>query len=95
MAVVNLNARFSPRVLIPSPAVPPSGGTLTVKTSDGVTCVARFLSVWDNSDGRYDGELDALCRRQWGCGFDLVRTMWDGRLGRTGDVWHYVELKKI
>jgi len=64
-------------------------------TLDGVDCVAHFLSTWDNRGGRYTEQLDGLCHRQWGCAFELIHTIWEGRLDTVEELWHYVELKRI
>ena len=90
-----INARYVERILIPESAFP--GGSfesMPIRTSDGVCCTAHFLCTWDNSDHRFDDELDGLCFRQWDCSFDLIRKMWDGRLVDRGNIWHYVELKR-
>jgi len=96
MAPAKFNALYTEKVLAPDDALPRwcVEGT-PLETSDEVVCMAHFLSTWDNSNHRYDDELDGLCHRQWGCSFDLIRNIWRGRLEFVGDVWHYIELKKI
>ena len=91
-----VKVRFAERVLIPQTALPLGCMDMTeITTDDDVRCAAHFLCGWDNSGGRYNEELNGLCQRQWDCSFDLVRNIWRGRLEFVGDVWHYIELKKI
>lgn len=91
-----VKARFAGKILIPDAALPRGlGEGDTLETSDGVVCVAHFLSAWDNSDGRYDDELDWFCQREWGLGFPVLRSAWIGRIDNIGNVWHLIELKKI
>lgn len=90
-----IKARFADKILAPDLALPrlaPEG--VALMTSDGVACVAHFLSTWDNTDGRYDEELDGLCQRQWGVPFQVIRSVWIGRINNIGSLWHYIELKK-
>lgn len=96
MTPIHIDAKFADRILVPGDALPkgcPSG--VCLKTSDDVVCLAYFLSTWDNGQRRYYDELDRLCHRQWNCSFDLIETMWQGRLGQVGDIWHYMELKRV
>lgn len=91
-----INAKYTDRILLPGSAIPKgSKDMLPVKTADGTVCLAHFLSTWDNGGGRYEAELDRLCQRQWGCGFELIRSLWRGRLISVDEIWHYIELKKI
>ena len=95
MSGYRIKARYSEKALIPDNALP--GGCVNgtrLETSDGVSCVAHFLCTWDNSDGRYDTELDGLCHRQWGVDFSLLRSAWIGRIDNIGVFWHYIELIK-
>ena len=96
MAPFVINARFSDRILAPAEAFPLGcADMLPVRTTDKVDCVAHFLSTWNNGDGRYNDELDGLCHRQWGCSFALVRSMWEGRIDRLSNIWHFIELKIV
>ena len=90
-----IKARFADKILAPDLALPkaaPEGVALV--TLDDVPCVAHFLSTWDNSDGRYDDELDLLCQREWGCSFGVLRSVWIGRIDKVGNYWHLIELRK-
>lgn len=94
--MIEIKARFADRILLPDAALPP--GVLegaTMVTTDGVNCVAHFLSTWNNKDGQYDEEFDNLCQRLWGCSFRLIRSAWIGRIGNIGQWWHLIELKRI
>lgn len=93
--MVRIKARFAERVLAPGNALAGVREGDTVETSDGVSCVAHFLSGWDNADGRYDDELDGLCERQWGISFPVLRSVWIGRINYIGNIWHMLQLKKI
>ncbi len=96
MRPIELNIRYAEKILAPGEAFPRlCQDMISIETSDGVACLAHFLSTWDNSNHRYDDELDGLCHRQWDCSFDLVRNIWRGRLDSVGDIWHYIELKRI
>lgn len=91
--IFQVKARFAGRILIPDKALPrcaKEGEKLV--SSDNVCCMAHFLSTWDNSDGRYDDELEGLCQRQWGLSFAAIRSVWIGRIDNIGTVWHYIEL---
>lgn len=96
MQPIELNIRYAEKILVPDEAFPKEcqDGVL-LKTSEGVVCMAHFLSSWNNNSRRYDDELDGLCHRQWDCTFELVRNIWQGRLVSVGDIWHYIELKKV
>ena len=88
-----IKARFADKILAPDLALPrlaPEG--VALMTSDGIACVAHFLSTWDNSAGRYDDELDLFCQREWGLPFAAIRSVWIGRINNIGTVWHYIEL---
>lgn len=90
-----IKAKFSDRILIPDRAIPHGlRDSDYVLTLDGVECVAHFLSTWDNSDGRYDDELEGLCQREWGCSFGVLRSVWIGRIDKVGNYWHLIELRK-
>lgn len=65
------------------------------ETADGVACEVKPVTVWDNSDGRYDEEIDDICQKRWGFPFAHIRSGWLGRIGRLNDVWHLVRLEKI
>ena len=90
-----IKARFADKILAPDLALPrlaPEG--VALMTSDGVACVAHFLSTWDNGDGRYEVELDRLCQREWDCSFGVLRSVWIGRIDKVGNCWHLIELRK-
>lgn len=90
-----IKAKYTDKILIPDFALPrglKEGAQL--ETMDGVSCLAHFLSTWDNTDGRYDEELDGLCQRQWGVPFQAIRSVWIGRINNIDSLWHYIELKK-
>ena len=91
-----IKAKFSDRILIPDRAIPHGlrDGDY-VLTLDGVKCMAHFLSTWDNGGGRYDDDLNGLCERQWNVPFRMIRSTWIGRIDDIGDIWHYMELKRI
>lgn len=90
-----IQCNFAERVLIPNGGLKPAATGETYITSDGVKVKVKFLTTWDNTDGRYDNELDELCRRLWGIDFAYIRSMWVSRLYYVGNYWHYVELTKI
>ena len=95
MQPIDINLRYAERALLPGSVFPGGVADMTpVRTNDGVLCLAHFLSTWDNGGGRYEEELDRLCQRQWNCSFDFIRTIWRGRVEDTGQIWHYIELKK-
>ena len=61
---------------------------------DGEVVDAKFLCGWENSDRRYDGELDRICKELFNAPFESLRSMWISRLGTVSDYWHLIEFKK-
>lgn len=61
---------------------------------DGQVCTAKFIMGLDNSDGRFEEEMNDLCMRTWNVPFSTIRSMWIGRIGSVGNMWHLVELHK-
>lgn len=88
-----INAKFAEYLLVPSNGI--SVGVGRVETLDGVECRPEFQTTWNNGDGTYDDELDAVCRKYYDCGFQSIRSIWYGRLGTVSDYWHLVKLIKI
>ena len=94
MRTVKLKARFSDRLILPDEAVSADPGAV-YETLDGRLCSMRFLSTRVNKGDCYADELDLLCGRFIGAAFSAVRSIWIGRLGTVGDVWHFVRLDEL
>lgn len=62
------------------------------RTDDGKECVAHFISGWNNRDGRYDEQLDHVCRLKWGVPFSAVRSRWIAQYGTLEGYWYYLKL---
>lgn len=64
------------------------------ETIDGVQCIARPHTTWNNEDGAYDGVLDEHCQRFFGCPFSTIRSIWVARLGSVNPYWHLVRMER-
>ena len=89
-----LKARFSDRVFCPDEALG-KDTSVVYKTTDNKLCKALFLSTWNNADDYFSADFDDMCMRFWGIHFSTLRSVWEGRLGYIGDVWHLIELKEV
>lgn len=87
-----IKCKFAPFVLVPHEAIVGTEPGAYV-TMDGNVCDANFLGTWDNRDGRYDNELDAICMKHWNMSFSSFKSFWYERCWRIEGYWHYVELK--
>lgn len=87
---MRINCKFAEYVLAPANAIPPGD----VETKDGIACKVKFLTTWNNTDKRYDEELEKVCQERYGCSFSTIRSVWISRLGRVNDIWHLIRLSK-
>lgn len=69
--------------------------TETFETMDGKRCRGQRVMGWDNFDGRYNKELDAICRGQWGVSFEYLRSLFIDRLSRIDHHWHLIKMSEI
>lgn len=84
--------RYSERALIPG--VLTAGdeiGTCYVLHGGEEVCF-KYIMGCNNTDGRYDEELDVLCKELYGMGFRAIKNVWESRLGRLSGYWHHVEM---
>lgn len=86
-----IQSKFVERLLAPSNGFP---GDLRGEydTLDGVRCRLEPQAVWNNSDGRYNEELDALCWRLFDASFSTIEGLWSRRLGKCDKYWHLVKM---
>lgn len=89
-----IKAKFAERVLVPKEALS-SIGPGQFKTMDGKICDAIFIAVWDNRDGRWDEQLDYLCRKWWDMPFSSMKSLWYERCWEIEGYWHLINLKEI
>ena len=61
-------------------------------TNDGKVAKATFVSVWVNTDGMFDDELQMICQRFFGLDFGYIRSVWVARLGNVEDIWYHIKL---
>ena len=88
-----IQSKFAERVLVPREGI--SGhGPGKYETQDGKVCDAIFISIWDNADGRYDDQLDFVCRKYWDMPFSRFRSLWIARVGELKGFWYLVQLKE-
>jgi hypothetical protein len=87
-----IKAKFAERVLVPKEALS-SIGSGQFKTLDGKICDAEFIACWDNRDGRWDEQLDHLCRKYWDMPFAAIKSMWYERCYEIEGYWHLLILR--
>jgi len=94
-----IEAKFAPRVLLPSNAIEQAffGEAVSQReydfiTLDGKQCKGRFLSALRNEDGRFNERLDLICMRNWNMPFESMKSLWISRLGVISDCWYLIEL---
>lgn len=87
-----ISAKYAEYVLLPKEEV--SGiGAGQFRTADDKVCEATFISGWDNRDGRYDKQLDWVCRKYWGVGFSAVKSLWHERRWEIEGYWYLFNLR--
>lgn len=62
------------------------------ETMDNKICRAEFIAVWDNRDGRYDEQLDHLCRKYWNLPFSYIKSLWMERCYDLEGYWYLLRL---
>lgn len=92
-----LAAKYAPLVLCPKNAIEEAFYEGTEMqghflTTDKKECAFQLQTVWDNSDGRYDNEMDAVCQENWNMPFRSMRSVWFSRLGKISDIWYLIKL---
>lgn len=90
-----LPSNFADVVLIPADSIQICPPGEVYETRDGERVKVKFLSTWNNVDGRYDNELNMICNKRWGIDFAYLRSMWISRLSKVDDFWHLIKLEKI
>ena len=85
-----IQSKFVPKLIAPRNAF--DGFDEEYQTTDGKVCTLDFLSGWKNTDGEMDDDLDCCCQYNLGCSFDVIRSLWIGRLGHVDDFWYLVKL---
>ena len=93
--MTRIHCKFADVVLVPDNGIDDIILADKVETIDGVKCKTEFMKTWNNSDGRYDEDLDFACNMHWNVSFDRLKSMWYARLGKVGDVWNLIKLTKI
>lgn len=84
-------AKYAPFILVPNNAIDTS--CLQVETQDGIVAGTKFVSTWNNCDGRYSDELNDVCKEKFGVPFTFIRSVWYSRLGEVSDIWHLIKLE--
>ena len=89
----SIKAKYAPKVLVPKEGL--SGIEAgKYETADGKVCTALFISLWDDRDGRYDDQLDHICRKYWDLPFSYVKSLWMERCWEIEGYWYILELKE-
>lgn len=65
------------------------------RTADGKTCRIKPLACWKDEDGSCEDDLENFCQCHHECSFEVIRSIWFGRLGRVSDYWYLVEMIEI
>lgn len=93
--------RFAEYVLVPHNAIEASffrGGIVDknfFKTMNDKTCLGTFVATWNNEDGRYDDELQQLCRTMFKSSLSAIRSNMLSRLGNVEERWHLIKLSEV
>lgn len=62
--------------------------------ADGEEVDVRCLCTWNNADGRYDHEIDKVCRRMYGRTFDHIKSVWRTRVSELGNYWCWAQMAR-
>ena len=89
-----IQCKFNERVIVPQEAVAGLSIGESFYTMDGKVCTAKFISGWNNDSGEYDDILNDICMKYWNVPFSAIRSVWIGRIGSVGNMWHLIELTK-
>lgn len=87
-----IKSKFTEMLLAPANVL---GNDTEYETLDGIICRLEYDTVWNNSDGRYDEELDGICQKYYSCRFSHIRSIWFSRLGDVAEIWHLVKMVKL
>lgn len=89
----SIKAKFAERILVPKEGMSgiEPGDFLT---TDGKVCSATFISCWDNKDGRYDEQLDYLCRKYFDLPFPYIKSLWMERCWEIEGYWYMLLLRE-
>ena len=87
-----IQCKYAKEVLIPQEAIAGMQRDEPLMTMDGKVCTARFISGWNNDKHEFDERLDEFCRNTWNVPFSAIRSVWIGRIGDVGGIWHRIEL---
>lgn len=85
-------ANYAPVILAPDNAI--DVHCEKIETQDNVVVGTKFVTTWNNAGGRYDDELNDLCKEKFGAPFSFIRSIWFYRLGSVSNTWHLIELIK-
>lgn len=86
-----IKAKYAENVMVPKEGI--SGIKPGVyQTLDGKVCNATFISVWNNTDGRYDEQLDHICRKFWNISFSYIKSLWMERCMEIEGYWYFLKL---
>ena len=89
-----IQCKYAEFVMAPSNAL--SGGLgEEYETIDGVKCLAKPYSSWNNSSGDYDSTFNDLCIKYFSCPFSTIKSIWIARLGFVDSFWHLVKMEKV
>lgn len=88
-----ISAKFAERVLVPIEGMSGLKPEPYI-TSDGKVCNATFISFWDDRDGRYDEQLDHLCRLYWDLPFSYIKSIWMERCMEIEGYWYLLVLRE-
>ena len=93
--MTRIQCKFAERVLVPGNAFDGPLSTKELLTMDGHRCAATFLWSLNNTDGRFDQELEDVCMGLWSMNLNMWKSLWTERLGYCDKYWHFVKLEKI
>ena len=89
-----IKCKFAEWVLAPANAFGPAIAG-EYQTEDGRLCQVMVHTVWNNTEGIFDNELDELCQEKFGFPFKTIRSVWISRLDRVDNYWHLVKMVEL
>lgn len=88
-----IQVKYASQALIPSDITDGNHISQKYKLTGGEVVTLRWLTTWNNTNGKSDAELDKLCRELYDMDFESVKGVWQRRLGgRLENWWHKVEM---
>ena len=86
-----IRSKYTEYLLAPANAITDT----FVETVDGVKCKIEYQATWNNEYGRYDDQLNDLCRKYYNSSLEVISNIWSARLGFTSEYWHLVKMIRM